>query len=105
MIFIAGQIGWDVEGRFAQGFVAQARKALENVMAVLREGNAGPEHMVRMTWYVTDMAGYRSSLTELGAAYREIVGRHYPAMTLVGVTSLAEPNALIEIETTAVIPD
>ena len=105
VIFVAGQIGWDVEGRFAQGFVAQARKALENIMAVLKEGNAGPEHMVRMTWYVTDMASYRNSLPELGIAYREVVGRHYPTMTLVGVTSLAESNALIEIEATAVIPD
>ena len=104
VIFVAGQIGWDVEGRFAQGFVAQARKALENIMAVLKEGNAGPEHMVRMTWYVTDMASYRNSLPELGIAYREVVGRHYPTMTLVGVTSLAEPDALIEIEATAVIP-
>ncbi len=105
VIFVAGQIGWDTEGRFAQGFVAQARKALENIMAVLKEGNARPEHLVRMTWYVTDMASYRNSLAELGAAYREAIGRHYPAMTLVGVTSLAEPNALIEIEATAVIPD
>ena len=104
VIFVAGQIGWDVDGRFAQGFVAQARKALENIMAVLKEGNAGPEHMVRMTWYVTDMASYRNSLPELGIAYREVVGRHYPTMTLVGVTSLAEPDALIEIEATAVIP-
>ena len=104
VIFVAGQIGWDVDGRFAQGFVAQARKALENIMAVLKEGNAGPEHMVRMTWYVTDMASYRNSLPELGIEYREVVGRHYPTMTLVGVTSLAEPDALIEIEATAVIP-
>jgi enamine deaminase RidA (YjgF/YER057c/UK114 family) len=105
IIFIAGQIGWDTEGRFAQGFVAQARKALENIIALLKEGGAGPEHMARMTWYVTDMAGYRNSLPELGAAYREVIGKHYPTMTLVGVTSLAEPNALIEIEATAVIPD
>ena len=105
VIFVAGQIGWDAEGRFAQGFVAQTRKALENIMAVLKEGNAGPEHLVRMTWYVTDMAAYRNSLAELGAAYREVIGRHYPTMTLVGVNSLAEANALIEIEATAVIPD
>ena len=105
LIFVAGQIGWDTEGKFAEGFVAQARKALENVMAVLVEGNAGPEHLVRMTWYVTDMAAYRSSLSELGAAYREVIGRHYPTMTLIEVKSLAEPKALIEIEATAVFPD
>lgn len=105
LIFIAGQIGWDTDGHFAPGFVPQARKALENVMAVLAAGNAGPEHLVRMTWYVTDMATYRKSLPELGSAYREIAGRNYPTMTLIEVKSLAEPDALIEIEATAVIPD
>ena len=105
LIFIAGQIGWDTNGKFAEGFVAQARKALENVIAVLVEGDAGPEHLVRMTWYVTDMATYRSSLSELGTVYREVVGRHYPTMTLIEVKSLAEPKALIEIEATAVVPD
>ena len=105
IIFIAGQIGWDTDGKFAQGFVAQAQQALKNLMAVLVEGHAGPEHLVRMTWYVTDMSKYRNSLRELGAAYREVVGKHYPTMTLVGVTSLAEPDALIEIEATAVIPN
>jgi enamine deaminase RidA (YjgF/YER057c/UK114 family) len=105
LIFIAGQIGWDVNGKFADGFVAQARKSLENVMAVLVEGGGGPEHLARMTWYVADMEAYRNSLSELGVAYREIVGRHYPAMTLFEVKSLAEPLALIEIEATAVVPD
>lgn len=105
LIFIAGQVGWDMEGRFPEGFVPQMRKALENVMAVLVEGKAGAEHLVRMTWYVTDIATYRSSLPEIGAAYRDVVGRHYPAMTLVEVKSLAEPKAMIEIEATAVIPD
>lgn len=105
LIFIAGQIGWDVNGKFADGFVAQGRKALENVMAVLVEGGGGPEHLARMTWYVTDMEAYRNSLAELGAAYREVVGRHYPAMTLFEVKSLAEPQALIEIEATAVVPE
>jgi enamine deaminase RidA (YjgF/YER057c/UK114 family) len=104
IIFVAGQIGWDTEGKFADGFVAQARLALENIMAVLTEGKAGPEHLVRMTWYVTDMPSYRNSLRELGAAYRDVIGKNYPTMTLVGVTSLAEPKALIEIEATAVIP-
>ena len=104
IVFIAGQIGWDTQGKFAEGFVPQARLALENIMAVLTAGKAGPEHLVRMTWYVTDMASYRNSLRELGAAYREVIGKHYPTMTLVGVTSLAEPKALIEIEATAVVP-
>jgi enamine deaminase RidA (YjgF/YER057c/UK114 family) len=105
MIFIAGQIGWDTQGRFAEGFVAQARQALQNMLAVLAEGGAQPEHLVRMTWYVTDIEAYRHSLKELGAAYRQIIGRHYPAMTLLGVKTLAEPKALIEIEATAVLPD
>jgi len=104
-IFIAGQVGWDAQGRFADGFVAQARQSLHNVMAVLRAGGGAPEHLVRMTWYVTDIVAYRNSLKELGAAYRDIVGRHYPAMTLIGVAALAEPQALIEIEATAVLPD
>jgi enamine deaminase RidA (YjgF/YER057c/UK114 family) len=105
MIFIAGQIGWDTQGRFADGFVAQTRQALQNVMAVLAEGGGQPEHLVRMTWYVTDIEAYRRSLKELGATYREVVGRHYPAMTLLGVRALAEPEASIEIEATAVLPD
>jgi enamine deaminase RidA (YjgF/YER057c/UK114 family) len=105
MIFIAGQIGWDTQGHFADGFVAQVRQALQNVMAVLTEGGGRPEHLVRMTWYVTDIEIYRNSLENLGAIYREVVGRHYPAMTLLGVRALAEPKALIEIEATAVLPD
>jgi len=105
MIFIAGQIGWDAQGRLAEGFLAQARKALENIVAVLTEGGAEPQHLVRLTWYVTDMAAYRGALAELGAVYRDVIGRHYPTMTLVEVKSLAEPGALIEIEATAVVPD
>jgi enamine deaminase RidA (YjgF/YER057c/UK114 family) len=105
LVFVAGQVGWDTEGRFVEGFVAQARKALENVADVLAAAGAGPEHMVRLTWYVTDVEEYRGSLAELGAVYREVMGRNYPTMTLLEVTSLAEPNALIEIEATAVVPD
>jgi enamine deaminase RidA (YjgF/YER057c/UK114 family) len=105
LVFVAGQVGWDTEGRFVKGFVAQARKALENTADVLAAAGAGPEHMVRLTWYVTDVEEYRGSLAELGAVYREVMGRNYPTMTLLEVTSLAEPDALIEIEATAVVPD
>ncbi len=105
MVFTGGMVGWDVSGKFPDGLVAQARQALGNVLAVLAEGGARPEHVVRMTWYVVDMADYRARLPEIGAAYREIMGRHFPAMALVEVKSLVEPPALVEIEATAVIPD
>ena len=105
VIFVAGQIGWDAEGRFARGFVAQTRQALENIVAVLAAGGAKPEHIARVTWYVTDMRAYRESQAELGAAYREVIGRNFPAMTLVEVKRLVERKALIEIEATAVVPD
>jgi enamine deaminase RidA (YjgF/YER057c/UK114 family) len=105
MIFVAGQIGWDETGQFAAGFVAQTRKALENVVAVLASGGAGPEHIVRLTWYVRDMPAYRASLAEVGEAYRAVIGRNYPAMALVEVKSLVELDALVEIEATAVVPD
>ena len=105
LVFVAGQVGWDTDGRFAQGFVAQARKALENIADVLTAAGARPEHLVRLTWYVTDVEEYRGSLAELGAVYREVMGRNYPTMTLLEVTSLAEPEARIEIEATAVVPD
>lgn len=102
-IYLGGMIGWDSEGRFPDGFVAQVRQTLANIVAVLQAGEAQPEHVVRMTWYVVDMNEYRNSLTELGAAYREVMGAHYPAMALVEVKSLVEPDALVEIEATAVI--
>jgi enamine deaminase RidA (YjgF/YER057c/UK114 family) len=103
-IYVGGMIGWDTESRFPDGLVAQAGQALSNIVAVLNAGGARPEHVVRMTWYVVDMAAYRKSLTELGALYRNIMGAHYPAMTLVEVRSLVEPQALLEIEATAVLP-
>lgn len=103
-IYLGGLVGWDTEGRFPDGFVAQVRQVLKNIVAVLDAGGAGPEHIVRMTWYVIDLNGYRNSLAELGAVYREVMGRHYPAMALVEVKGLVEPDALVEIETTAVIP-
>ena len=104
MVFVAGLIGWDQEGRFADGFVGQFRQTLLNTVAILKEADARPEHIVRMTWYVVDRDLYLASLKELGAAYREVIGPVYPAMAVVQVVSLMEPDALIEIETTAVRP-
>lgn len=103
-IYLGGMIGWDTEGRFPDGFIAQVKQTLQNILAVLQAGDARPEHIVRMTWYVVDMAAYRNSLSALGAVYREVMGAHYPAMALVEVKSLVEPDALVEIEATAVIP-
>ena len=106
MIFVAGMIGWDANGRFASDDLAeQARQALVNIVAVLAEGGARPEHIVRMTWYVTDKREYIAAYTSIGEAYREIIGRHYPAMTAVEVAALIEDRAKVEIEATAVIPD
>ena len=105
-VFVSGMIGWDAEGRFhTDDFVGQARQALENIVAVLREAGAGPEHIVRMTWYVVDKREYLDAGRELGAAYREVLGRHYPAMSAVQVAGLMEDRARVEIEVTAVIPD
>jgi enamine deaminase RidA (YjgF/YER057c/UK114 family) len=105
-VVIAGQIGWDADERFvSDDFVDQTRQALANVIAVLRQSGHGPETIVRMTWYVTDMAGYRARQAEIGAAYREVIGRHFPTMSLIGVAALAEPRAKVEIECTAVLPD
>ena len=104
-VFVGGMVGWDAAGNFAEGFVAQARQALHNVRAVLAEGGARPEDVVRLTWYVIDLDEYRASLAALGAAYRELMGSHYPAMALVQVAGLVEPRARLEIEATAVIPD
>jgi enamine deaminase RidA (YjgF/YER057c/UK114 family) len=102
---IAGQIGWNEHGELADGFLAQVRQALRNVVAVLRAAGGEPAHLVRLTWYVTDKAEYRANLGALGAAYREIVGTHYPAMTLVQVAALLEDDAEVEIEATAVLPE
>ena len=104
MVFVGGMVGWDAEGSFAKGFVAQTRQALMNIDAVLREGGAAPEHIVRLTWYVLEMDEYLAALPELGPCYREVMGRHYPAMALVEVRRLVEPEARLEIEATAVIP-
>ncbi|HEY6002368.1 MAG TPA: RidA family protein [Anaeromyxobacter sp.] len=107
IVFVAGQVGWNAEEeRFeTSDFAGQARKALENVAAVLAEAGAGPEHVCRMTWYVADRHEYRESLKALGAAYREVMGRSFPAMTAVQVAGFVEEGARVEIEVTAVIPD
>jgi enamine deaminase RidA (YjgF/YER057c/UK114 family) len=103
MVFVGGQIGWDETGHFPAGLAAQVRKTLENTLAVLAEAGAGPEHVARMTWYVCSIEDYLAQLPAIGAAYRETMGRHYPAMALVQVVRLVEAKALVEIETTAVI--
>lgn len=105
VVLVGGQIGWDETGTLAEGFVAQTERALRNILAVLAEAGGGPEHIGRLTWYVTSMDEYRACLPELGRAYRSVMGRNFPAMALVGVVALAEPGALVEIEATAVIPD
>jgi len=106
LVFVGGQVGWNAQQHFdSDDFVAQARQALDNVVAVLREANARPEHIVRMTWYVVDRGEYLASLRALGQAYRDVIGRHYPAMTAVEVGALIESRARVEIEATAVVPD
>jgi enamine deaminase RidA (YjgF/YER057c/UK114 family) len=105
LIFTAGVIGWDEEERLAAADLpGQLRQILLNTLAILAGDGAGPEHIVRMTWYVVDVAEYRSSLAEIGAVYKAIMGRNYPAMAVVEVGGLVEPEARIEIETTAVVP-
>ena len=106
LVFVAGQIGWNAAQEFeTDEFVGQVRQTLANVVAVLAAAGARPDHLTRMTWYVTDKAEYRASLREVGRAYREIIGPHYPAMTLVQVVALLEDRAKIEIEAMAVIPE
>ena len=105
LIFTGGLIGWDAEGRFVGDTLpAQFRQILLNTLAVLAEAGAGPEHVVRMTWYVTDRSAYLGGLASIGATYRELMGHNYPAMAVVEVAALMEQQALIEIETTAVVP-
>ncbi len=106
LIFVGGQIGWNAAQQFeSDDFIFQTRQALLNVVAILKAGGAGPEHMVRMTWYVTDRVEYSGRLKELGAAYREVMGKNFPAMTCVEVSGLVEERARVEIEVTAVLPD
>lgn len=105
LVFVAGQIGWNAREEFETDDLAgQVRQALQNVMAVIAEAGAKPQHIARMTWYVTDKREYRAAVKEIGNAYRDIVGEHYPAMSLVEVKALLEDRAKVEIEATAVIP-
>ncbi len=106
LVHVSGMIGCDAQGRLtAKDFIGQVRQTLHNIVAVLAEGGARPEHIVRMTWYVTDKQEYIGARKEMGAAYREIIGRHYPAMTAVQVVGLVEDAARVEIEVTAVVPE
>ena len=104
VVLVGGQVGWDAAGRFPAGFVAQAAQALRNVLAVVAEAGGGPENVGRLTWYVLDVEEYRASLRNLGAVYRDVMGRHFPAMTLVQVAALVEPEARLEIDATAIVP-
>jgi enamine deaminase RidA (YjgF/YER057c/UK114 family) len=105
-IFVGGQIGWTPDMRFeARDLPGQVRQTLLNIVAVLAEAGAGPEHVTTMTWYLLDKRDYTARLKEIGAAYREVMGRHFPAMAVVQVSGLVEDEALVEIQATAVVPD
>jgi enamine deaminase RidA (YjgF/YER057c/UK114 family) len=104
IVVTGGVVGWDESGVFADSFVAQARQIFENIRAILAEGGAEPRHLVRLTWYVVDIEEYLANLRDLGRAYRDVFGTHYPAMALVQVVRLVEKAARIEIEATAVLP-
>lgn len=105
-VYVGGQIGWNGQQQFeTDDFIAQSGQALRNIVEVLREAGAGPEHMVRMTWYITDRDEYNARLRELGPVYREAMGKNFPAMTCVQVAALVEARAKVEIEVTAVVPD
>ena len=106
-VFVAGQVGWNpATCQFeTDDLVEQVRQALENIVAVLKEAGAGPEHLVRLTWYITDKSAYLATRRDIGRIYREVIGRHYPPMSLLVVAALLEDRALVEIEATAVVPD
>jgi enamine deaminase RidA (YjgF/YER057c/UK114 family) len=104
IVVTGGVIGWDPQGKLPDDFVAQVHQTLENISRILEEGDARPEHLVRLTWYVTDMDEYLGNLKELGQVYRKLFGAHYPAMALVQVVRLVEKDARVEIEATAVVP-
>ena len=106
MLFVGGQIGWNAQQQFeSDDFVAQTRQTLLNIAAILKAGGAGPEHMVRMTWYIVDRVEYNNRLREIGGVYREVLGKNFPAMTCIQVAALVEERAKIEIEVTAMLPD
>src|SRR5271163_3474382 len=100
-IFLAGQVGWDAQGHFADGMAGQVDQALTNIVTLLAEAGAEPQHLVRLTWYVTDLRAYREDQVAIGTAYRRIIGKHFPTMSVIGVLQLVEPAALVEIEATA----
>ncbi|MBT4425344.1 MAG: RidA family protein, partial [Rhodospirillaceae bacterium] len=105
LVFVAGMVGWDENCEFqSDDFIAQSAQALKNTVAVLAEAGAGPEHVARMTWYITDKQEYVTRGREMGEVYREIIGRHYPATAMLEVSALMEDRAKVEIETTAVVP-
>jgi len=105
IVFVAGQIGWNADQKFeSQDFVAQTRQALQNIVAVVREAGGAPEHITRLTWFITDKKEYLSRLAEVGEAYRSVMGTHFPAMTMVQVVALVEDEAKVEIEASAVMP-
>lgn len=105
VIEVAGQIGWNEREEFeTDDFAGQVRQALENVVAVLRAANAGPEHITRMTWYILDRDEYLAAGRDIGAAYREVIGPHFPAMSAVQVVALIERRARVEIEVSAIVP-
>ncbi|MBL8582389.1 MAG: RidA family protein [Rhizobiaceae bacterium] len=106
MIFVGGQIGWNAQCQFeTDELVGQVRQTLENVVAILAEAGAGPQHLTSMTWYFTDKAEYLANLKGIGEAYRAVIGRHFPAMAAVQVTALVEDRAKVEIQALAVVPD
>lgn len=105
-VCVSGMVGWDAQCQFqTDDFAGQVRQALENIVAVLAEANAGPEHIVRMTWYVLDKKEYIAAYPEIGVAYRDVIGRHYPTMSAVQVAGLIEERARVEIEVTAIVED
>ncbi|MGW5960354.1 RidA family protein [Methylorubrum thiocyanatum] len=104
LVVTGGVVGWDAQERFPEGLVAQVHQALRNIRAILAEAGAEPHHLVRLTWYVTDMDAYLDARRDLGGIYRDVFGPHFPAMALVQVVRLVEPSALVEIEATAVVP-
>ncbi|HUN44544.1 MAG TPA: RidA family protein [Acetobacteraceae bacterium] len=103
-IFLAGQVGWDAQGRFVSDLAGQVGQALSNIVTLLAEAGAEPQHLVRLTWYVTDVVAYRTQQAAIGQEYRRVIGKHFPAMSVIGVSQLVEPGALVEIEATAVLP-
>ena len=105
-VFIAGQVGWNAQQQFeSDDFVSQTEQTLKNIVAILAEAGGTPEHIVRLTWYVTNKQEYLDNLKEVGKCYRQVMGRHFPAMSLVQIAGLVEDGAKLEIEATAVIPE